>query len=132
LLINENIARQIVTMLLSGETVANVAVSLNVSSSIVSDIKNKRSWKDITNNIEFPHVKPNHPNRKRKVNQYSKDGEYIKTWDSATDAIEKLCIPTLSHSGIVKSCKTIDKLLCCGGYVWRYLDQINNNNNIII
>ena len=130
MIISDEMAKQIINKLMDGETVADISISLNVSASIVSDIKNKHSWKDLSRDLEFPYVKPNHPNKKRKINQHSSSGEYIKTWDSATDAIRELNIGTLSHAGIIKSCKHTEQLLCCGGYVWRYFDQINNYDNI--
>ena len=51
----------------------------------------------------------------KEIEQYSKDGEYIKTWTSATEASKSLQID-LSHIGNV--CK--GKRATAGGYVWKY------------
>lgn len=51
----------------------------------------------------------------KKVSQYSKDGNYIKTWDSIKIASEHTGI---DGSAIVKVCK--GKLKSTGGYIWKY------------
>lgn len=54
---------------------------------------------------------------KRKIVQYSLNGEYLKTWDSLTQINEKLKIyPSL----ISKCCSTYGS---SNGYIWRYLDD---------
>lgn len=53
--------------------------------------------------------------RKIKVWQYSKDGEFINEWDSATDVELELGI---RHSKISECCK--NKVRTAGGYIWRY------------
>ena len=53
--------------------------------------------------------------RARKVKQYSKDGEYIKTWDYINQAAEEL---NIAHANISKCCR--GKLKTCGGFIWKY------------
>ena len=60
-------------------------------------------------------------NSKRKIVQYSLNGEYLKTWDSLTQISDNLKI---NISLISKCCSTYGS---SNGYIWRYLD---NNINI--
>lgn len=47
--------------------------------------------------------------------QFSKDGEFIRKWDSAMDAQRELGI---KQGGISECCK--EKRKTAGGYIWRY------------
>lgn len=50
--------------------------------------------------------------------QFSKEGEFIKKWQSVTQVGDELNI----HKGnIISCCK--GKLNTCGGYIWRYTDD---------
>jgi len=53
--------------------------------------------------------------RSKPVDQFTLDGIFVKTWESATDAARELGI---YNSAIGKCC--IDKRKSAGGYVWRY------------
>lgn len=58
--------------------------------------------------------------RARKANripilQYTKEGVFIRDWDSAKQASEELGI---NSSNIASCCK--EKLKTCGGFIWRY------------
>ena len=53
--------------------------------------------------------------RARKVNQNSKDGEFIKTWDYINQAAEALQI---AHANISACCR--GRLKTSGGFVWKY------------
>lgn len=59
------------------------------------------------------------------VNQYSKDGSYIKTWPHAKIAGETL---NISPSSIRGCCKGLRKSI--GGFLWKYAN--NNNNGLFI
>lgn len=63
-------------------------------------------------------VKISASKRKRAVNQYSKDGCFIKQWDSFT-SIEKAM--HLSPANVAKCCKKL--IHSCGGFVWKYSDE---------
>lgn len=56
-------------------------------------------------------------NPKKPVNQYNKNGEFIRQWESASEAGRKLGI----HSNQIGSCCTL-RLDSAGGFVWRYAD----------
>ena len=54
---------------------------------------------------------------KKSVEQWSKDGEFIKKWDSAISASRELGI---HNSNIGQCCK--GKLKTCGGFIWKYAE----------
>lgn len=60
---------------------------------------------------------------KRKVLQFSLDGEFIKEWDSPTDAAKELCI---NRKGIYEQLRSPQRLKSSQGYIWRYKDEYNN------
>lgn len=51
----------------------------------------------------------------KKVKQYDLNKNYIKTWNSMSEAAQKLKIHVSAISGC---CKGINKT--CGGYIWEY------------
>jgi hypothetical protein len=53
-----------------------------------------------------------------KINQYSLDGEFIKTWDAIMDVTRQLGI---DPSSIVRVCKKRKKT--AGGFKWEYLNK---------
>lgn len=54
-------------------------------------------------------------NKMKKVNQYTLDGRYLKTFDSIMDVAKEINI-TVNHIGSV--CQ--GKRKSCGGYTWKY------------
>ena len=56
--------------------------------------------------------------RKIPIVQYTKDGTFIKEWDSGTDASKSLKI---NHANIAKVCR--DKLKSAGGFIWKYKEK---------
>lgn len=63
-------------------------------------------------------INPINTSRKRKINQYDINMNYIKTWDSASDAEKE---KGFRASNIRKSCAGKDKTAY--GYIWRYVDE---------
>ncbi len=62
--------------------------------------------------------KRNYKNNGKKIKQYSKNGNLIKTWDSIIDASKELNISNTSISNCLKGrCKT-----ACG-YRWKYAEN---------
>ena len=61
--------------------------------------------------------------QKIKINQYDLNGNYIKTWDSASDVKKEL---NIDDSTIRKCCRGVKK--SCGGFQWRKFN--NNTENI--
>lgn len=62
-----------------------------------------------------------HKNKKRKVNQYTVDGKFIKTWNFAEDAALELG-NTLDTTVLYRCAKHIDKCYTWMGYRWEYFN----------
>lgn len=56
---------------------------------------------------------------KRKINQYDLQGNFIKTWDSISEAQKKLKINNIS-----RACIKLKNTSGC--YIWRYVDEKKN------
>lgn len=71
-----------------------------------------------TNEREFGYNKTagGDGSRGKRVNQYSEQGKFIKTWDCISLAADTLGI----ERGNISSCCTDALRSCAGGYVWRY------------
>ena len=64
--------------------------------------------------------------RAREVNQYTKDGEFIRTWGSTTDIQRELGI---GYTSIVKCCTKSQHT--AGGYIWTYKEDSNSVEEIV-
>ena len=53
----------------------------------------------------------------KKVSQYTKDGIYLRTWESTREAERELHI---NHTSISLCCKGYPKHKTAGGFVWHY------------
>ena len=62
-------------------------------------------------------------NRSKKINQYDKNGNFIKTWDCISDVTKQLKI---SSANIVKCCQHKKNRNSAGGYIWEYVDLLQN------
>lgn len=60
-------------------------------------------------------INPKMIRHQRPVEQYSKNGELIKIWDSIIDVERQLYIPSCN---VIYACK--GKRKTAGGYIWRY------------
>lgn len=56
--------------------------------------------------------------RCRKINQYDLQGNFIKTWESSSEAQRIL---NINYASIIKCCNKQRK--SAGGYIWRYLED---------
>ena len=54
------------------------------------------------------------------VNQYTKEGIFIKTWNYIKEAANEL---GLEDSNIIKCCQRNPTHNYCGGFIWRYADD---------
>ena len=72
--------------------------------------------KDLNKRINCKYKNKSTYNRKA-VNQYSKDGKFLRTWTSITEAAREL---TLHDSKISNVCKGTRK--STGGFIWKYVD----------
>ena len=110
---------QIIQQLLNGEYVTDIAKDYGVHFTTICDIKNHRTWTEMTKGIVFPNtskctIKGIHGKR---VNQYSLDGIFIASFVSAREA-EKAT--GCAYQNIYEVCS--GKRKSCMGYVWRYAD----------
>jgi hypothetical protein len=58
--------------------------------------------------------------RSKEIMQFSKDGKFIRLWNSAKEASEKLGI---NHSNIIQCCKKKSHYHSAGGYAWKYHER---------
>ena len=72
--------------------------------------------KDLNKRVNVKYKNKSTYNRKA-VNQYSKDGKFLKTWTSITEAAREL---SLQDSKISSVCKGTRK--STGGFVWKYIE----------
>lgn len=70
-------------------------------------------YKDLKNRINCKYEKKS--NRTKRILQYSKEGIFIKAWDSLTQAAEGLGLQ-ISHISSVCS----NKRKHCGGFIWKF------------
>lgn len=76
-----------------------------------------RYFKDIgnTKDIEYQSIRG-----RRKVNQYTLNGKFIKTWKSLTEASKLLGVGNRG-SNIINVCRGRQKTT--GGFIWKYTDE---------
>ena len=70
--------------------------------------------KKISENTIGIHAGSKHP-RAKKIEQYTVNGDFIKTWDCIKDAANELHIKNSDISGCCKG-----RHYTCGGYRWQY------------
>ena len=58
--------------------------------------------------------------RRKKVIQYTKDGKFIKVWDSMTEAANSLRINPKQISNV---CRLPERYKTAGGFVWRFYTE---------
>ena len=63
--------------------------------------------------------------RARKVDQFTLDGEYIRTFDTIKDALE--CVGGKCRNGITGVCS--GRYKSSYGFIWKYSEDINNKNS---
>lgn len=68
--------------------------------------------------MKTEHLQRYRNNQKRKINQYDKQGNFIKQWNCINDITKKLKIP---HSNITACCK--GRLNTAHGYKWEYTNK---------
>ena len=77
---------EIISMLLDKKYMIDIARKFKVNNSTIWDIYNHKTWKDITNNINFPEYEKATGRTSKTVNQYDVDGNFINTYKSAREA----------------------------------------------
>lgn len=128
--ISSDQASMVVEMLKNGYSYDEINKTTGVSKTTISEIRNKRTFKHLTTNIIFPDIKVEHPNKKVSVNQYDKNGKYINTFKSLTEAAESVYEANLS--GISVSCNDKELKHTCGGFYWKYFEDFKDCNDLVI
>lgn len=105
----------IIEMLLSKSYAIDVARKFNVSINIILDIYNHKTWNHLTKDIKFPAYQKAMGRVTKKVEQYTKDGVLVATFNSAKEAED---ITGIGRKLISRVCKFERPHTC--GYVWRF------------
>lgn len=65
----------------------------------------------------------NNPKISKKVNQYDKNGNFIKQWESIIEVERQLGIKN-EHIG--QCCRKVKKYKTAGGYIWKYAEEVED------
>ena len=57
----------------------------------------------------------------KKVSQYTKDGQFIKVWNSITEAADFIGVTMVAISNV---CRRPERYKTAGGFVWRYFEEL--------
>ena len=77
-------------------------------------------WRYAENESRY-YIEPYRDKRNRKVEQFDKLGNHIRSYESIKEAA---LITGVAKTGITGVCKGINKT--AGGYIWRYSDELQN------
>jgi hypothetical protein len=96
------------------KTISEWSKELNFNNKLAYERYNRllNDGKDVC----FEYIFSNESHCKRKINQYSLDGRFIKQWESATEAGKQ----GFSRLAIVQCCNKKSKT--SGGYIWKYAE----------
>lgn len=110
---------EIIRLFYQGLSNIEISERVNVSAGIVNNIRNHITFKHLTNGLVFP-KQVRKSNRRRKINQYSLDGNYISTYNNVFEIEEKY---NIKPSEIIYCCNGVKAYT--HGYIWKYSDQDN-------
>ena len=110
---------EIIEKLLNGEYNADIAKEYHVNPSTIYDIRVHNTWNSLTHGIEFPHVSKvyQHNLIGKPVSQFTKDGEYIATYESMHEAERQTGCSFKNISAVCNGTKHT-----CLGYVWKFAE----------
>lgn len=111
--VSETQAKEIIQRLINKEKILDIAKKCNVDTHTVGHIKSHKSWNFLTQDITFDQSKKIYGNKK--VVQYDRDGNYIQTYESISEASRRVGIGTTLITEVCRGQKYTAK-----GYVWRY------------
>lgn len=120
--LNKSMVVQIKKYLLEGKSCTEISKNYNVDYSVISHIKNNRTWKDVevkgfsewSSRKDLLSKKPKYGSR-IPIIQLSINDEFIKEWSGALEVFEVL---NFDPSSITKCCK--GKQQSSKGYKWIY------------
>lgn len=118
--ITPKIVQDIVKRLINSEIPVDIARLYNINPNIVYDIRNHATWKEYTDQVQFPKISGcNRPSKHRKaVCQYDLYGNYISEYDSLTMAGK---CTNIWFKDISSCC--LGKLKSAGGFIWRFKED---------
>lgn len=94
----------------------DIANDYNVSTETINDIRNHKTWKNLTKNIVFDDISTRkRPRGTKPVVQYDENGQYIATYRSARDVQKELGISYKLVSAVCNGTKRI-----AHGFIWRF------------
>lgn len=108
----------IIERLKNKEYCRDIALDYNVNQTTISSIRDRKIHKDITNGMYFPLLKrrSEQPTLEKPVEQYTTNGEYIATYQSAHHAIRAL--GGKGANNISMAC--CGKVITAKNYIWFY------------
>lgn len=84
---------------------------------VVTELQRKASRETIKKAMPFAYCKT-----RKRINQYTKNEEYIRTWESIAEAIKELGLRK-GTSKITECCK--GKIKTAYGYIWKYEQEVD-------
>lgn len=92
-IITEEEAKEIILRLQKGESCISISRDFGISVSTIYSIRTHKNWSRLSKDIEFPNRKRAcDKSRNKKIIQYDKKGNYIKTFESMRQASRELGI----------------------------------------
>lgn len=123
---------EIIDRLKKNEFNSDIAKDYGVSSNTIDDIRNHRTWKELTNGITFDSIKGrNRAVGAKPICQYDETGKLLKTFASAREAERETGIGYKLISQVCNGEKRI-----AHGYIWRFcedaFDKYETENTYLI
>lgn len=126
-ILTENQVHEIIHLLLVKEYDDVIAKKYGVAQNTISDIRHHRTWKHLTQGIDFPQIKKRVSLRNKEVMQYSIDGRFLGKYASAREA-EKFT--GISHKQISACCN--DSKHTAHGFIFLFdEEQLSDRLNTI-
>lgn len=115
--LNEEKVKEIISLLVDGVYPSDIARKYGINPNMVYDIRNRNTWREYTDGVEFPDISGVHqPSKQRKsVIQYDINGFFIQKHLSVMEAGE--CTGVLFKD--ISAC-CLGKVKSAGGYIWRF------------
>jgi group I intron endonuclease len=120
--LSKNDVVEIVNKMLEGAYTTDLCIEYNVSQSTIDDIRQHKTWRDITENIIFPHPRK-HGNEGKAVMQYDLNGNFIAEYKNAREAAR---VTGIGYKLISRVCLGQRRQTC--GFVFKFATQQNNCN----
>lgn len=117
--IDEDQAKEIVALLMDGVPATKIAKRYGISPGAVCNMRNHRTWKYLTENIEFPPPDMSRPETCRAVVQFDLCYNKIAEYSTSTEAANKLGY--IAGCGITRAAS--HKTPFAHGFIWVYKDD---------